>query len=87
VTITERTTLNGRGASPAVPVDELTLLDEYWRAANYLSVGQIYLMDNPFLTERATRRACETTAVGALGAPRQVLTSSWSWTSSTTCPR
>jgi xylulose-5-phosphate/fructose-6-phosphate phosphoketolase len=28
---------------------ELELLDAYWRAANYLSVGQIYLMDNPLL--------------------------------------
>jgi xylulose-5-phosphate/fructose-6-phosphate phosphoketolase len=27
------------------------VLDSYWRAANYLSVGQIYLMDNPLLTE------------------------------------
>ena len=27
--------------------DELALIDAYWRAANYLSVGQIYLMDNP----------------------------------------
>jgi xylulose-5-phosphate/fructose-6-phosphate phosphoketolase len=26
-------------------------IDRYWRAANYLSVGQIYLMDNPLLTE------------------------------------
>ena len=31
--------------------DELTLLDAYWRAANYLSVGQIYLLDNPLLRE------------------------------------
>jgi xylulose-5-phosphate/fructose-6-phosphate phosphoketolase len=30
---------------------ELILLDRYWRAANYLSVGQIYLMDNPLLRE------------------------------------
>ena len=30
---------------------DLTLLDAYWRAANYLSVGQIYLMDNPLLRE------------------------------------
>src|SRR5215813_2491984 len=30
---------------------ELELLDRYWRAANYLSVGQIYLMDNPLLRE------------------------------------
>ncbi|MDQ2708055.1 MAG: phosphoketolase family protein [Actinomycetota bacterium] len=27
------------------------MIDEYWRAANYLSVGQIYLMDNPLLAE------------------------------------
>jgi xylulose-5-phosphate/fructose-6-phosphate phosphoketolase len=31
--------------------DELGLIDKYWRAANYLSVGQIYLLDNPLLTE------------------------------------
>jgi xylulose-5-phosphate/fructose-6-phosphate phosphoketolase len=30
---------------------ELELLDAYWRAANYLSVGQIYLYDNPLLRE------------------------------------
>jgi xylulose-5-phosphate/fructose-6-phosphate phosphoketolase len=28
---------------------DLDLLDRYWRAANYLSVGQIYLLDNPLL--------------------------------------
>ncbi len=31
--------------------DELEMLDAYWRAANYLSVGQIYLLDNPLLRE------------------------------------
>jgi xylulose-5-phosphate/fructose-6-phosphate phosphoketolase len=31
--------------------EELTLIDAYWRAANYLSVGQIYLYDNPLLKE------------------------------------
>jgi xylulose-5-phosphate/fructose-6-phosphate phosphoketolase len=30
---------------------ELAQLDAYWRAANYLSVGQIYLLDNPLLRE------------------------------------
>jgi len=30
---------------------ELHLIDAYWRAANYLSVGQIYLLDNPLLRE------------------------------------
>ncbi|WP_296154179.1 MULTISPECIES: phosphoketolase [unclassified Pseudonocardia] len=31
--------------------EDLDLLDAYWRAANYLSVGQIYLLDNPLLRE------------------------------------
>ena len=31
--------------------DELDKIDRYWRAANYLSVGQIYLLDNPLLKE------------------------------------
>ena len=32
--------------------EELHLINAYWRAANYLSVGQIYLMDNPLLKEQ-----------------------------------
>lgn len=28
---------------------DLGLVDRYWRAANYLSVGQIYLLERPFL--------------------------------------
>ncbi len=31
--------------------DDLQLIDAYWRAANYLSVGQIYLLANPLLRE------------------------------------
>jgi xylulose-5-phosphate/fructose-6-phosphate phosphoketolase len=31
--------------------EELRLIDAYWRAANYLSVGQIYLLTNPLLRE------------------------------------
>ncbi|WP_303284766.1 phosphoketolase [Marinobacter sp. SS8-8] len=34
--------------------DELRRMDAYWRATNYLSVGQIYLRDNPLLTEPLT---------------------------------
>ena len=34
--------------------DELRRMDAYWRAANYLSVGQIYLLDNPLLREPLT---------------------------------
>jgi xylulose-5-phosphate/fructose-6-phosphate phosphoketolase len=36
---------------PEISSEELTLIDRYWRAANYLSVGQIYLLDNPLLKE------------------------------------
>jgi xylulose-5-phosphate/fructose-6-phosphate phosphoketolase len=34
-----------------LPAEELRLIDAYWRAANYLSVGQVYLLDNPLLRE------------------------------------
>ena len=36
-------------AEGPMDTEELRLLDAWWRAANYLSVGQIYLMDNPLL--------------------------------------
>jgi xylulose-5-phosphate/fructose-6-phosphate phosphoketolase len=32
-------------------VEEINKINAYWRAANYLSVGQIYLLDNPLLKE------------------------------------
>ncbi len=35
----------------ALAPDELAGIDAYWRAANYLSVGQIYLLDNPLLRQ------------------------------------
>ncbi len=35
----------------ALSANELTLMDAYWRAANYLTVGQIYLLDNALLRE------------------------------------
>jgi xylulose-5-phosphate/fructose-6-phosphate phosphoketolase len=38
-------------AAASLGESELELLDRYWRAANYLSVGQIYLLDNPLLRE------------------------------------
>ncbi len=37
--------------APTLAADELARIDAYWRAANYLSVGQIYLLDNPLLRE------------------------------------
>jgi xylulose-5-phosphate/fructose-6-phosphate phosphoketolase len=38
-------------AAGPLAADELRLIDAYWRAANYLSVGQIYLLRNPLLRE------------------------------------
>ncbi|MDH2909033.1 MAG: phosphoketolase, partial [Candidatus Eremiobacteraeota bacterium] len=35
----------------ALDAAEITAIDAYWRAANYLSIGQIYLIDNPLLRE------------------------------------
>ena len=40
--------------SPPLAATELQTLDAWWRAANYLSVGQIYLLDNPLLEEPLT---------------------------------
>ncbi|WP_430253530.1 phosphoketolase family protein [Neorhizobium sp. DAR64872/K0K18] len=42
---------NNLPVTPEISIEELTLIDRYWRAANYLSVGQIYLLDNPLLKE------------------------------------
>src|SRR5665213_778946 len=39
------------GAPAPLNSTELILMDAYWRAANYLSVGQIYLLANPLLRE------------------------------------
>ena len=33
-------------------MEALDRIDAYWRAANYLSVGQFYLLDNPLLREQ-----------------------------------
>jgi len=51
-----RTSTSSRPTSAAGPLtaDELAGIDAYWRAANYLSVGQIYLLANPLLREPLT---------------------------------
>src|SRR6188472_3716552 len=38
-------------AREPLPGAVLRLIDRWWRAANYLSVGQIYLLENPLLRE------------------------------------
>ncbi len=46
---------------------ELHGMDAYWRAANYLSVGQIYLRDNPLLTEPLTLEHVKARLLGHWG--------------------
>jgi xylulose-5-phosphate/fructose-6-phosphate phosphoketolase len=57
---------NDAEPGPLVP-DELRRMDAYWRAANYLSVGQIYLRDNPLLTEPLTLEHVKTRLLGHWG--------------------
>jgi len=45
----------------------LRKMDAYWRAANYLSVGQIYLLDNPLLTEPLTLAHVKSRLLGHWG--------------------
>ena len=47
--------------------DELRKLDAFWRAANYLSVGQIYLFDNPLLKEPLAREHVKPRLLGHWG--------------------
>ncbi len=46
---------------------DLDLLDRYWRAANYLSVGQIYLLANPLLREPLLPEHIKPRLLGTLG--------------------
>ena len=57
-------------AQPAAEMplsQELELMDRYWRAANYLSVGQIYLYDNPMLRDPLTLADVKPLVVGHWG--------------------
>ena len=46
---------------------DLHALNAYWRAANYLSVGQIYLLDNPLLREPLGREHVKPRLLGHWG--------------------
>jgi len=52
---TPSTTTWRKGAGAAIDDETAQRLDRWWRAANYLSVGQIYLLDNPLLRRPLTR--------------------------------
>jgi xylulose-5-phosphate/fructose-6-phosphate phosphoketolase len=47
--VTETTLSPADSRGGPLSAEELAAIDAYWRAANYLSVGQIYLLDNPLL--------------------------------------
>ncbi|WP_460038259.1 phosphoketolase family protein [Streptomyces cavourensis] len=46
--------MSDTATTPTLSDEELAALDAHWRAANYLAVGQIYLMANPLLTRPLT---------------------------------
>src|SRR5437660_5027752 len=54
-------------ATGPLTVDELRKMDAYWRASNYLSVGQIYLLDNPLLKEPLKREHIKPRLLGHWG--------------------
>ena len=56
-----------RSSAQALSDDELYKLDAWWRAANYLSVGQIYLFDNPLLKEPLTLKHVKPRLLGHWG--------------------
>jgi xylulose-5-phosphate/fructose-6-phosphate phosphoketolase len=64
-----RTRADERGESTHEPLSasELRSIDAYWRAANYLSVGQIYLYDNPLLREPLTKEHVKPRLLGHWG--------------------
>jgi xylulose-5-phosphate/fructose-6-phosphate phosphoketolase len=51
----------------ALSEKELKAIDAYWRAANYLSVGQIYLLDNPLLKKPLTLEQIKPRLLGHWG--------------------
>jgi xylulose-5-phosphate/fructose-6-phosphate phosphoketolase len=64
--VKEAAEARARGAEPLSP-EELAPLDAYWRAANYLAVGQIYLLDNPLLREPLEPRHVKPRLLGHWG--------------------
>src|SRR5690349_17700691 len=65
----KRTTGDGYKTAEATPLtpEELRKMDAYWRASNYLSVGQIYLLDNPLLKEPLKREHIKPRLLGHWG--------------------
>jgi xylulose-5-phosphate/fructose-6-phosphate phosphoketolase len=56
-----------RFAAGPLSDEELRGIDAYWRAANYLAVGQIYLLDNPLLARPLSREDIKPRLLGHWG--------------------
>jgi xylulose-5-phosphate/fructose-6-phosphate phosphoketolase len=56
-----------KNAKKTLSAEQLGKIDAYWRAANYLSVGQIYLYDNPLLKEPLKREHIKPRLLGHWG--------------------
>ncbi|MCU1489044.1 MAG: phosphoketolase, partial [Acidimicrobiaceae bacterium] len=56
-----------RGSGTEVSDEELLRLNTWWRTANYLSIGQIYLLDNPLLREPLQREHIKPRLLGHWG--------------------
>ena len=76
---TTRTPRGTRGQPPPQPrapapgplsPELLERMQRYWEAANYLTIGQIYLQANPLLRE-PLRRSTSSRGCSAIGAPRR----------------
>ena len=52
---------------PALSEEQLSIINAYWRAANYLSVGQIYLLDNPLLRQPLSKEDVKPRLLGHWG--------------------
>src|SRR5262249_37896535 len=61
------TTDRAKTAGGPLSAEELGKMDAYWRASNYLSVGQIYLLDNPLLREPLKREHIKPRLLGHWG--------------------
>src|SRR4051794_25003501 len=59
--------MNDAGMQRPLSADLLQKMNAYWRAANYLSVGQIYLQDNPLLDTPLARSNIKPRLLGHWG--------------------
>ncbi len=55
------------GNVDTLDAEQLHLIDAYWRAANYVSVGQIYLLDNPLLKHHLKKEHVKPRVLGHWG--------------------